>query len=440
MIALLLAALLVPTHAHAKEEMERASTKKALVPGSAEAVEEAVKRFEKAVELADQGRIARAISVLEEAVGLAPAAPGPRRKLGEFYFQIADCSQAIRHLTDYMKMGAEKADEADKMLNKCAKSKKLQGKVNISASPDEAVIKLVPPGRDTAALSGRGAAAGPVPSGSYTLRITHPGFRAVESALRVLPMQTLEVAESLEPSPAILSINSQPPGATVLLDGVERGKTPLRIEPVDPGDHEVKAILERHVDATSKVRIDAGQVVELGLNPTPKPAAMKVTSTPPGVAVAVGGVPRCSTPCKLDLEAGRSHPLLLSGPGLLSQERAVTPTPGEEGALAFEMAQTPETIAGEGRRLWGMARMATGLVLAGVGGYLMTQSFDSADEADHTYRRYLTAETASEAATLYDKAESLDGQAYQKQLVGGGVAGAGVGLGLWGAWMWVTAP
>ena len=77
MTALLLVAMLVPTQAHAKEEMERASTKKALVPGSAEAVEEAVKLFEKAVGLADQGRIARAISVLEQAVGLPRPRPDP---------------------------------------------------------------------------------------------------------------------------------------------------------------------------------------------------------------------------------------------------------------------------------------------------------------------------------------------------------------------------
>lgn len=63
---------------------------------------------------------------------------------------------------------------------------------------------------------------------------------------RVIPLQVPaggEISQYLEfadtPLTGMLVVHSQPPGATVTVDGVSRGTAPITIEGLDPGDHEV---------------------------------------------------------------------------------------------------------------------------------------------------------------------------------------------------------
>lgn len=63
---------------------------------------------------------------------------------------------------------------------------------------------------------------------------------------RVIPLQVPaggEISQYLEfadtPLTGMLVVHSQPPGATVTVDGVSRGAAPITIEGLDPGDHEV---------------------------------------------------------------------------------------------------------------------------------------------------------------------------------------------------------
>jgi hypothetical protein len=70
--------------------------------------------------------------------------------------------------------------------------------------------------------------------------------------------------------PVPIAIESDPPGALVLLDEVEVGRTPLRTL-IEPGDHVVVARLEDHHDAEKRIRVaETGpepQVFALALAP-----------------------------------------------------------------------------------------------------------------------------------------------------------------------------
>ena len=86
---------------------------------------------------------------------------------------------------------------------------------------------------------------------------------------RVIPLQVPaggEISQYLEfadtPRTGMLVVHSQPAGATVTVDGVARGKAPLTLDGLEPGDHEV---ILQHEQASSRhvVTVLAGTTASL---------------------------------------------------------------------------------------------------------------------------------------------------------------------------------
>ncbi|HJL19289.1 MAG TPA: PEGA domain-containing protein, partial [Sandaracinaceae bacterium LLY-WYZ-13_1] len=75
---------------------------------------------------------------------------------------------------------------------------------------------------------------------------------------------------------ATLEVHTRPEvGAIVLLDGVNRGEAPVRLEDVPPGEHEVTVIADGYQDARRTVEVDGGghAFVEVALEPVAQPRA-----------------------------------------------------------------------------------------------------------------------------------------------------------------------
>ena len=114
-----------------------------------------------------------------------------------------------------------------------------------------------------------------LPFGSYIVRVIQPGFRVAHdeftlgkrSATHTLTarLERNAVAESTQPAaPAgkftgSLFVDSNPRGATVLLDGKGVGQTPLRLAEVPVGSHVVRLELAGKRSWTSTTRVTAGE-------------------------------------------------------------------------------------------------------------------------------------------------------------------------------------
>jgi hypothetical protein len=103
----------------------------------------------------------------------------------------------------------------------------------------------------------------PVAAGSHILELRGRGVP------RVIPLEVQaggQVSQYLEfadtPMTGMLVIHSQPAGAQVTVDGVERGTAPITIEELSPGDHEV---VLRNAEGSSKhvVKVLAGTTASL---------------------------------------------------------------------------------------------------------------------------------------------------------------------------------
>lgn len=88
-----------------------------------------------------------------------------------------------------------------------------------------------------------------------------------------------------EPRSVSLSVSSQPNGATVFLDGIRVGITPLQGAPVSVGPgRELKLELPGYQTETRTIDLNAASNLSFALRVAPKPATQAATQTPPPAA------------------------------------------------------------------------------------------------------------------------------------------------------------
>jgi len=166
---------------------------------------------------------------------------------------------------------------------------------------------------------------------------------AVESALAVAPRATAE---------GTAIVNSRPDGALVIIDGEQRGVTPLRVA-LKTGDHALE-ILKGSSSRTLSLSIEPGvvssQYIELPVAPGPsarapaavraaagKTGALEITSEPNGASVVIDGQKRGTTPLLLkSVNAGR-HDITISQ-GVITVRRSVVVSSGTNAVVDVSLA------------------------------------------------------------------------------------------------------
>lgn len=146
------------------------------------------------------------------------------------------------------------------------------------------------------------------------------------------------VAVELTPDWGVVSLRSDPPGATVLVDGVEAGVTPAEVE-MASGQREVELRLAGYNAWSGKLQIVANQPQQL---PDVKLAVadgrIDVASVPGDASVSVNGEFRGRTPLALRLPPGRTHRLSLSKPGYETATRELSVAADSGRRLEIELA------------------------------------------------------------------------------------------------------
>jgi hypothetical protein len=145
------------------------------------------------------------------------------------------------------------------------------------------VIQSTPSGA-TAFLDGREVGrtpvtVHPVAPGAHTVQVMRDGFVGQERKVAITtskPSQSLmfglersRASSAASPAPAkpstigrdsgALTVDSRPPGATVVVDGKAVGQTPLTLSDVSEGMHSVSIELTGYNSVTTSVRVAAGQ-------------------------------------------------------------------------------------------------------------------------------------------------------------------------------------
>ena len=134
-----------------------------------------------------------------------------------------------------------------------------------------------------------------VPFGTHELTATLDDYEPIKQDMQVRKGMAPEIHLQLKPAQEIaaLSIQSEPGGASILLDGTPPQAPPNTFTHVPFGTHQLTATLDDYEPIKQDIQVRRGMTpqVHLQLKPTQEIAALSVQSEPAGAAILLDGKP-----------------------------------------------------------------------------------------------------------------------------------------------------
>ena len=130
------------------------------------------------------------------------------------------------------------------------------------------------------------------------------------------------IDETLTLDSGILDIVSDPVGAEVIVNGVSRGVTPVKVERVPRGIATITLKMEGYEDLNREVRITAGDRQNMSVRLKGRPTRLTVVSIPEKARVYVDDQFQGRSPVNVSLEGG-SHRVRAELPGYAPMSRTV---------------------------------------------------------------------------------------------------------------------
>jgi len=124
---------------------------------------------------------------------------------------------------------------------------------------------------------------------SYVVRLEREGFATEERTLELsddAPDASVDVALAavpVVPQPAFVRVRSEPPGASIDIDGDAKGETPSRQVRVRTGERVIRLVLDGYLPWEDSVRARAGVTIDVDaeLTARPEPAVEEQAPDPP---------------------------------------------------------------------------------------------------------------------------------------------------------------
>jgi hypothetical protein len=180
----------------------------------------------------------------------------------------------------------------------------------------------------------------PLKAGTHSFSVSKVGYAATRRKLDVVAGKATTLDVSLAVSGAVLELQSDPPGAAILLDEKPTNRfTPAKLA-VPQGEHKVRLRMEGYKDETTVVQVAEGQTFSLSPRLAPAKASklkrlfggggsredmgtLDVTTHPDGAHVTLNDAAVAkTTPTKVSVKPGK-YDLAIIRPGYKIVHRSV---------------------------------------------------------------------------------------------------------------------
>ena len=194
--------------------------------------------------------------------------------------------------------------------------------VHISSTPAGAAVQV------------DGVAVGSTPldtdilAGMHSILLTLASHKPVTLSQQIEAGAVLRLENiDLPPADGSLSLDSEPSGVSVSVDGVFQGTTPLQLALSANEAHTLRLIKPGYQSSEKRVTLASDEQQELRLTLPPEYGTVFITARPADATLAVDGSPSGAATQRLRLTT-RTHRLEFSKPGYVSQTVSVTPRAG----------------------------------------------------------------------------------------------------------------
>ena len=123
--------------------------------------------------------------------------------------------------------------------------------------------------------------------------------------------------------PGGMDLQSVPDGASLMVNGEYRGKTPLQISGLSPGNYAVTFSRFGFMELSTQVPVEQGKIAEVTVTLQPKTGTLAVNSTPPGARVLLDGAGAGLSPVVLANISAGNHTVMLEKDGYVTAAQQV---------------------------------------------------------------------------------------------------------------------
>jgi hypothetical protein len=144
--------------------------------------------------------------------------------------------------------------------------KVIQLLANLEATAASIDINSTPSGA-TVLLNGEAMGVTPIvlkdlDAGDYTLELKFEGYAPYSEKLTLNKGETVQRNVTLEKANTVLSIDSNPSGAEIFIDGKDMGKTPYKAVNIKPGIYKVEIKKDGYLPFTTQVKVEKDKPAE----------------------------------------------------------------------------------------------------------------------------------------------------------------------------------
>lgn len=171
----------------------------------------------------------------------------------------------------------------------------------------------------------------------HALELVLTGYVSKKIDVRTEGRTPIVCEERLSLDSGVVICTTEPPGATVVVNGVERGVTPMELGQVPKGVASVTLRLAGYREETRELRLSPGDRQTLAVKLVGLPARLKVVSSPEQAKVFLDNDYQGKTPLDLASVAPGKHTLRIELAGHAPLVRTVTLANGAESTEEFRM-------------------------------------------------------------------------------------------------------
>jgi len=131
--------------------------------------------------------------------------------------------------------------------------------------------------------------------GQHRIRLTKNGYKPYEKIVTVNRDETTEVNIKMEDLPGSLSIESEPTGAALFINGVDYGVTPYKRESIEAGDYTIRLSMDGYDTVEQTITVHPGEPMNRNFTLDSNLGTIILSVNPPGMNIYLDGKFICRT-------------------------------------------------------------------------------------------------------------------------------------------------
>lgn len=183
-----------------------------------------------------------------------------------------------------------------------------------------------------------------IPLGAHKLNFQIEGYLPRTIDLTVDDRIPQKVDVELQSDAAQVICQSEPVGATVILNGSLQGETPLTLPRISSGEYQLQMRLAGYRTYSEKLLLQPGDEHTVTARLEALPASLRVVSEPSEAWVYVDNQRRGKTPLDLNPLTPGTYRIRVDLQGYESDARSITVTPAQEVVEEFRLKRNSGTI------------------------------------------------------------------------------------------------